>query len=110
MADVTISECVTNGSAELELYDGSSSQTFDISRDERTCLLLINDGASTLSATVSTGTGISSVMGDLAVEVPAGKKKIVGPLESARFKSISTGKVTVELSATASVSVAAIQL
>ena len=72
--------------------------------------MLINDGASTLSATVSKGTGISSVNGDLGVEVAAGKTTIVGPLESARFKNMSTGKVTVVLGATASISVAAIEL
>ena len=92
MADLTRSTCVTNGSAEIYYNAASStSLSFAFVKDSRAAILIKNDGAATLSATVSKGTGISSVMGDLAVSIPAGEEYVVGPLESARFRNMSTG-------------------
>ena len=109
MADVTKSVCVTNGSADIVESNAAASQTFDVGKDEKFRILIDNGGATTLSATISKGTGIASVMGDLAVSVDPETKKIIGPLESARFKNMSTGKVTMTLGATASITVAAIE-
>ena len=49
-------------------------------------------------------------MGDLAVSIPAGEEYVVGPLESARFRNMSTGSGGIVLGATQSISVAIIDL
>jgi hypothetical protein len=110
MADITKTNAVTNGSVTFTPTAGAASQTFVVSKDERTVLYVKNGSASGITATVKAGDGIASVMGDLAVAVAAGEEKIIGPLESARFGDKTTHKITVALSATASVTIGVIQL
>ena len=110
MADFNKITAVTNGSVTFTTSAGASSQTVSVGKDERMCIYIKNGGTSAITATVVKGNGIASVMGNLAVSVPAGSEVIIGPLESARFVDTSTGKITVNLSGTTSVTIAAIQL
>lgn len=107
MADIAKTLGVTNGSVVFTPVAGAASQTIVISKDERMCVYVKNGGASPITATVLKGNGIAGVA-DLAVTVAAGAEAIIGPLESARFGT--DGKVTLTLSATASVTVGVIQL
>ncbi len=110
MADITKTNAVTNGSVTFTPTAGAASQTFAVSKDERAAIYVKNGSAAEINVTVKAGDGISSVMGDLVVAVAAGAEKIIGPLESARFITKSTGKITVELSAFATVTIGVIQL
>ena len=50
------------------------------------------------TVTVVAGNGIRSSIGDLVVTVPASSEYIVGPLDSMRFKDLTTGNITVKIS------------
>lgn len=108
MADIVKTEAVKNGGVALTTTAAEASQTIAISKDERMCIIVNNGGEDAVSASVTAGSGICSVEGDLEVSVAAGAVEVIGPLESARFGK--DGKFTLELSATSSVTVAAIQL
>ncbi len=110
MADLTKTNAVTNGSTAFITAAGAASQTIAVDKDERQCVYVNNGGSSEITATVVKGNGIASAMGDLAVTVVAGAETIIGPLESARFGDKLTGKITLTLSATTSVTVGVIQL
>ena len=110
MADITKTNAVTNGSVTFTPTAGAASQTIVVSKDERVVLYVKNGSAAEITVTVKAGDGIASAMGDLAVAVAAGAEKLIGPLESARFGSKSTHKITVTLSATTTVTVGVIQL
>lgn len=110
MADFNKINAVTNGSVTFTPSAGAASQTVSVGKDERMCIYVKNGGAAAITATVVKGNGIASAMGDLVVNVGVGEEKIIGPLESARFVDTSTGKITVNLSGTTSVTIAAIQL
>ena len=110
MADIAKTEGVTNGSATFTPVAGASSQTIVVDKDERMCLYVNNGGESGITATISAGDGIASAMGALAVAVAAETAVIIGPLESARFVDMSTGKITLGLSGTTTVTVGVIQL
>ena len=110
MADITKTSAVKNGNVTFTPTAGASSQTIVVSKDERMCVYVNNASASAVTATIPKGNGICSAQGDLAVSVPATSSMLIGPLESARFVDTTTGKITLNLSATTSVTVAAIQL
>lgn len=110
MADIQRNQCLKNSSTALSTSAGAASQTIPYTKDENTILYVNNAGASPITVTVKAGNGICSVMGDLAVTVPNGTVKIIGPLETARFGDYALGKILVNLSATTSVTLAAIQV
>jgi uncharacterized protein involved in propanediol utilization len=110
MADITKTNAVKNGNVLFSPAAGASSQTIPVSKDERMCIYVNNGSASPITATIPKGNGIASAAGDLAVTVTNATSQIIGPLESARFIDTTTGKITLNLSATASVTVAVIQL
>lgn len=110
MADFNKINAVKNSGVTFTASAGAASQTVPVTKDERMCIYVKNGGGSAITATVLKGNGICSVQGDLAVTVNAGEEKIIGPLESSRFVDTTTGKITVNLSGTTSVTIAAIQL
>jgi hypothetical protein len=110
MADITKTTAVTNSAVTFTPAAGAASQTIAVGKDERMCVYVKNGSGAGITATVTKGDGIAAAMGDLAVTVPAGGEKIIGPLESARFVTQSTGKLTLNLSAYASVTVGVIEL
>lgn len=110
MADIAKTNGVKNGSVVFTPAAGAASQTIPVSKDERMCVYVKNGSGAGITATVKKGNGICSVDGDLAVSVGAGAEAIIGPLESARFVDTTTGKITLTLSATTTVTVGVIQL
>lgn len=110
MADFNKVSAVKNSNVAFTTTAGASAQTIPVTKDSRMIIYVKNGGGAGITATVAKGNGIASVMGDLAVTVGAGAEQIIGPLESARFVDTSTGKITVNLSGTTSVTIAAIQL
>jgi hypothetical protein len=110
VADIAKTMAVKNGSVAFTPTAGAASQTIVVGKDERTGIYVKNGSAAPINVTVKKGNGICSVDGDLVVAVAAGAERIIGPLESARFIDTTTGKITVELSATATVTIGVIQL
>lgn len=110
MADIAKTNGVKNSSVVFTAAAAATSQTIPVSKDERMCLYVKNGSASSITATVVKGNGICSVDGDLVVTVAAGAEAIIGPLESARFVDTTTSKITLNISAITTVTVAAIQL
>lgn len=107
MADIAKTLGVTNGSVVFTPAAGASSQTIVVSKDERMCVYVKNGSGASVTATVPMGNGIAGVA-DLEVAIAAGAEVIIGPLESAAFAT--DGVITLELSATTSVTVGVIQL
>ncbi len=99
MADILVNKAVRDGYSECTLATGGASQTFVYdTTDEKTAVVITNSGNSEADVTVKAGNGLRCAIGDLNVTVPAGETGIIGPLDSMRFKDLSTGKVTVEIS------------
>ena len=109
MADIAKTNAVKNSNIKFTPVAGASSQTIVVSKDERMCIYIKNGSASAITATVVKGNGIAGVA-DLAINIPAGEEHIIGPLESAAYADKSTGKITLNLSATTTVTVGVIQL
>lgn len=77
---------------------------FELGKDHKTMILLVNDGTGTATATIKAGNGIQGVA-DLSVSLTAGKYTIVSP-EAGRFKLVSgTDKGKVLIGGTAKVAV-----
>lgn len=77
---------------------------FEIGKDHKTMILLVNDGTSVATATVKAGNGIQGVA-DISVSLSAGSFTFVCP-ESGRFKQMSgTDKGKVLITGTAKVAV-----
>lgn len=110
MADVNKTNCIKNGNVAGSPTAGAASQTIVVTKDERLVLRVVNGGGAGITATIPKGNGICSAAGDLAVTVAAGQTQYIGPLESARFIDTTTGKMTLNLSGTTSVTIEAIQL
>ena len=99
MADITVNKAVRDGVATCTLATGAATQTFVYdTQDEKTAIVVTNTGSSAATVTVVAGNGIRSAIGDLVVTVQGGSTAIVGPLDSMRFKDLSTGKVTIKIS------------
>lgn len=110
MADITKTQAVKNGSVVFSPAAGATSQTIPMTKDSKMIIYVNNASASPITATVAKGNGICAPQGDLAVTVANGATRIIGPVETSRFIDTSTGKITLNLSAAASVTVGAIQL
>lgn len=101
MADLTKSTAVRDGSANITSNAGAASQTIVASGvDERLFIRVTNTDATTARVNVNKGNGIRSVLGDLKVDVAQNAVKVIGPLDSMRFKSLATGKITVTITGT----------
>jgi len=99
MADITVNKATRDGLTQCTLATGAASQTFVYdTADEKTAVVITNSGSADAVVTVKAGNGLRCAIGDLEVSVPAGTTGLVGPLDSMRFKDLSTGKVTIKIS------------
>ena len=99
MADLTVNKAVRDGAVQCTTASGAATQTFMYdTEDEKTAVIIENSGSAAASVTVKAGDGLRSSIGDLTISVEAGKTAVIGPLDSMRFKNMSTGKVTVAIS------------
>lgn len=110
MADLVKTKAVTNGSVAFAPAAIALTQTIPVSKDERMCIYVNNAqaGAAT-TITIPKGNGIAGVA-DLVVTVPQASSKIIGPLESAAFEDMSTGKITVNADVVTNTTIGVIQL
>jgi len=110
MADIAKTNGVTNGNVTFLPVAIATSQTVVVSKDERMCLYIKNAQAGApVTITVVKGDGIAGVA-DLVVVVPQASEMLIGPLESARYGSKTTGKITVTASVVTTTTMAVIQL
>lgn len=101
MADLTKSLAVRDSSATFTLNNGAASQTVVCNtKDERVVIYVKNTDATTARVKIAKGNGIRSILGDLKVDVAQNAEVVIGPLESARFKDLTTGKITVAITGT----------
>jgi len=98
MADIAKLELVRDGAATLVFLSGAATQDIvaDVP-DERMTIIVQNLDTQTARVWIRKGDGIKSVDGDLYVDVAQNAVKIIGPLESARFKDMDTGRITVDI-------------
>ena len=100
MANVIKTYAVRDSATELKTTAGVETQTIPCdTMDEKTAFIVTNiSWEEDAIVTVVAGNGIRSSIGDLVVKVPAGAEYIIGPLDSMRFKDMTTGNVTVRIS------------
>lgn len=110
MADLTRTIAVKNGSVLFSPAAAASTQEIPVTKDESMCIYVKNGSAASINATVRAGTGIAGASGALVVAVAAGAERIIGPLESARFRDGSVDRIRLDISAVTSVTVGVIQL
>lgn len=105
MADLAPQKASLTGLAPTFAAASSGGDTF--ANDGRTVLHVKNGSAAAITATVDSVTACDQGFDhDAAVSVPAGGERVIGPFDQRRFGAT----VTVNYSATASVSVAALRL
>jgi hypothetical protein len=118
MADqvLTASSAVRDGSAAVTMYAAQAADNkidFADAQDEKLALLVTNGNTTegqTATITIAAGSYWRKDLGTLTVEVAYNSaQKIVGPLDSARFKD-SAGKATVAVAVTASGTVSSVKL
>lgn len=99
MADINVNKATRDGYSKCTLFSGGASQQFVYdTTDEKTAVVITNSGSGNATVTVKAGNGLRCAIGDLSVTVGAGETGIIGPLDSMRFKDLTTGKVTLEIS------------
>ena len=110
MADLTKVLAVKNGSVAFAPQAIALTQTVAVGKDERTFIYVNNKQAGAVNTiTVVKGTGIAGVK-DLVIAVPQASEVIIGPLESAKYVSKTTGKITVTASVVTTTTIALVQL
>lgn len=91
-------------------YNAASAGGDKVPAGDDTVLHVKNGSAGTITATVVTpNTVLGQAIGDIAVTVPAGEARFIGPLTASHLAA-SDGLVDVTWSATASVTFAAIRV
>ncbi|MBO7208429.1 MAG: hypothetical protein J6V58_01685 [Clostridia bacterium] len=97
---MTVNKAKRDNAVVCTVEAGTGVQTFDYNTiDESTAIIITNTNVSEAAeVTVKAGNGMRSSIGDLVVTVAAGDTVILGPLDSMRFKDMSTGQVTIEIS------------
>ncbi|MBQ2753974.1 MAG: hypothetical protein IJA19_01590 [Clostridia bacterium] len=97
---MTVNKAKRDNAVVCVLEAGSQTQAFDYNTvDEKTAVIISNTHASDVSeVTVKAGNGMRSSIGDLVVTVNAGETVVLGPLDSMRFKDLTTGQITIEIS------------
>lgn len=86
-------------SANVKFTEGEAAMKVQAGNDERTALLIRNEGESACGIYVEPGDGLRSAIGGLLVAVPAGEMRFL-ELDSMRFKHITgedRGKFTLRL-------------
>ena len=92
---MTVNKAKRDNAVVCTVETGSALHTVD----EATAVIIANtDSSDVAEVTVKAGNGMRSSIGDLVVTVAAGDTVILGPLDSMRFKDMSTGQVTIEIS------------
>ncbi|MBR0277260.1 MAG: hypothetical protein IJQ50_02205 [Clostridia bacterium] len=100
MSNISKTYATRDGAKALAATQGAASQTIACdTADERTAFIVTNSSDSeAATVTVVAGNGIRSSIGNLVVTVPKSSEYIIGPLDSMRFKNLSTGAITVTIS------------
>ena len=114
MADLTIQDVVMTGLSPT-LAAGASTATIPIAPGERIALRVANGGGGSINVTITAedtpqivkGFG-SKTMTDAVIAVPAGEERDIGPIPYG-YVDVATGKASVALSGTTSVTWAAIR-
>ena len=104
MADLSVFNISEGGCASIadsELEAAASSQTVaHPGKDSRLALRVANGGENALRVTVKAGNGPRAALGDLKTDVAAGETAYIALFDTARFKSLPDGAITVELTDT----------
>lgn len=97
---MTVNKAKRDSAVVCSIATGTTTQNFDYSAiDEKTAIIIANTNATAAATvTVVAGNGLRSSIGDLVTTVNAGETVILGPLDSMRFKDLSTGLVTIKIS------------
>ncbi len=97
---MTVNKAKRDDAVVCVIEGGSAVQSFDYNTvDEKTAIIIANTHDSEAAeVTVKAGNGMRSSIGDLVVTVNAGNTVVLGPLDSMRFKDLTTGHVTIEIS------------
>lgn len=100
MANITKTYANRDDAVELVSTPGVDTQTIPCDTlDEKTAFIVTNTSdTEDATVTVLAGNGIRSSIGNLVVNVPKSSEYIVGPLDSMRFKNLTDGNITVEIS------------
>ena len=99
MANITKTYATRDNATELIGTTGVAKQTIACdTMDEKTAFIVSNTADTAATVTVLAGDGMRSSIGNLVVEVPATSEYIIGPLDSMRFKNLTDGTITVEVS------------
>lgn len=101
MADVAKITLKADDAVEITYVNGAADQdiVLDVA-DEKSIILVENTDATTARVRIKAGDGIQSVLGDDYVDVAQNKMFMWGPLTSARFKDMDTGKVNIDITGT----------
>lgn len=87
----------------------SASDTF--ANDGRTYIDVNNGGATSLTVTIVTPATVDGLaIDDRTVTIAAGQRRVIGPFPKATYNHPTTGLVTVNFSATASITCAVLRL
>lgn len=99
MANIEKTYAIRDNATKLVATNGTTTQTIPCdTMDEKTAFIVTNSSTTeAATVTVVAGNGIRSSIGDLVVNVPASSEYIVGPLDSMRFKNLTTGNITVKI-------------
>ena len=99
MANIEKTYAHRDSAVELVATNGVQEQTiYCDTMDEKTAFIVTNTSTTEeATVTVKAGNGIRSSIGDLVITIPASAEYIVGPLDSMRFKNLSTGNITVKI-------------
>lgn len=97
MADVSVYKINRGGSDSLgESAAAAPSQTVPPSgKDSRLALRVANENATAVRVTVLSGGGPRAALGDMNIDVGAGNTEYIALFDTARFKDITTGKITI---------------
>lgn len=95
--------------AAYQAADATNGMQVPAGVDGKLFLHVKNGGAGSITVTIRKGVHFRSDVGDLAVSVPAGGERMIGPLESSRFEQADEN-LYVDFSADSSVTVAAFRL
>lgn len=92
-------------------YHAASGGGDQFTPGERTFLHVKNDNAASCTVTVTTpGTVVGQAIADVAVAVPAGQERFIGPFSAEHFGAADDGLADVSWSVSASVTFAVVRI
>lgn len=112
MADIVSLDVRNTTSTQITASAGAASFTVQLGAygDSRAVLAVTNGDSDTIRVNVKAGDGMRSVLGDLDVDIAAGKTGAIPLGDSMRFKTATTNEVTVNLNDTSDTSLTATPL